>query len=76
MGDGEWALGSPNGPVKSEKGKLYKMKETSFDLIHTTHNRLTEYMKNFFPNTTQFNSDDDEGLKGDMIKKYKKSLEW
>jgi len=76
MGDGQWAISSPNGPVQSENGKLYKMKEVSFDLIHTTDNRLTEYMKNFFPNTTQFNSDDDEGLKGDMIKKYKKSLEW
>ena len=75
MGDGEWAITSPNGPVQSEKGKLYKMKEVSFDLIHTTNNKLTEYMKNFFPTIPQFNSDD-SGLSGEVIKKYKKTLEW
>tara|TARA_R100001163_G_C5054010_1_gene190570 strand:- start:588 stop:1685 length:1098 start_codon:yes stop_codon:yes gene_type:complete len=76
MGDGEWALSGPNGPVQSEKGKLYKMKEIKFDVIHTTDNQIMEYVKNFFPTTPQFNSDDDEGLKGDLIKKYKKTLEW
>ena len=45
------------------------MKDVKFDVIHTTDNQIMEYMKNFFPNTTQFNSDDDEGLKGDLIKK-------
>tara|TARA_R100001015_G_C4632190_1_gene195447 strand:- start:111 stop:1208 length:1098 start_codon:yes stop_codon:yes gene_type:complete len=76
MGDGEWALSGPKGPIQSEKGKLYKMKEIKFDVIHTTDNQLMEYMKNFFPNTPQFNSDDEVGLKGDLIKKYKKVLEW
>jgi hypothetical protein len=51
------------------------MKEVSFDLIHTTNNKLTEYMKNFFPTIPQFNSDD-SGLSGEVIKKYKKTLEW
>lgn len=76
MGDGEWSLGSPNGPVQSEKGKLYKMKEVKFELVHTTDNKLMEYMKQFFPTTPQFNSDDGEDLKVDIIKKYKKALEW
>ncbi len=76
MGDGEWALGSPNGPVQSEKGKLYKMKEVKFELVHTTDNKLMEYMKQFFPTTPQFNSDDGVDLKVDIIKKYKKALEW
>ena len=76
MGDGQWALSSPNGPVQTEKGKLYKMQDLKFDVIHTTDNQIMEYVKNFFPGTPQFNSDDDEGLKGDLIKKYKTTLEW
>ena len=76
MGDGEWAISSPTGPKQTEKGKLYKMKEVKFDLIHTTDNRLMEYTKNFFPGTPQFNSDDEGGLKGDIIEKYKKTLKW
>jgi hypothetical protein len=35
-----------------------------------------EYTKNFFPGTPQFNSDDEGGLKGNIIEKYKKTLEW
>ena len=62
--------------IYGSKGKLYKMKEVKFELIHTTDNKLMEYMKQFFPTTPQFNSDDGEDLKVDIIKKYKKALEW
>ena len=76
IGDGKWVVGSNTGPVTSENGKMYKIKDVKFDLIHTTENRLVEYIKSFYPTTPQFNSDDDEGLDGDMIKKYKNALEW
>ena len=76
IGDGKWVVGSDKGPVPSENGKMYKLKDVRFDLVHTTENKLVEYMRSFYPAIPQFNSDDDEGLDGDMIKKYKTVLEW
>jgi len=45
-------------------------------LIHCTDNKISTYLMPFYPNTPEFKSDDDEGVKGEVIKKYKKLLEW
>jgi len=76
IGDGKWSINTQKGPTRSEKNKLYKVKEIKFDLIHCTDNKISTYLMPFYPNTPEFKSDDDEGVKGEVIKKYKKLLEW
>ena len=76
VGDGEWSINTPEGPKTTEKNKLYKVKEIKFDIVHSTHNQISTFIMPFYPNTPEFKSDDEEGLKGDIIKKYKKSLTW
>tara|TARA_R110000824_G_scaffold161822_4_gene337301 strand:+ start:796 stop:1893 length:1098 start_codon:yes stop_codon:yes gene_type:complete len=76
IGDGVWAINTPEGPQPTEKNKLYKVKEIKFDIVHSTHNQMSTYIMPFYPNTPEFKSDDEDGLDGEIIKKYKSLLEW
>ena len=75
-GDGKWSLNTPNGPIPSEKGRLYKVSEPSFDIIHTQHKPITEYVCNLYPNIPKISTIHSEVIEleepviNDMIKKY------
>lgn len=49
-GDGIWGFNTPNGFIRTEKGRLYKISEVDFDIIHTQHKPITEAIINFYPN--------------------------
>jgi len=76
VGDGVWSINTPEGPQPTEKNKLYKIKEIKFDIVHSTHNQISTFIMPFYPNTPEFRSDDEKGVEGDIIKKYKEILEW
>jgi len=76
MGDGVWGFNTPNGQVPSEKGKLYKVKDAKFDVIHCNHKPTTEYLLKLYPNNkfvTTIHSEVielEEPILDDRIKKY------
>ena len=49
LGDGEWGVNTPQGLVKSEKGKLYKVSEVNFDIMHLNHKPITEHFLRLYP---------------------------
>lgn len=49
LGDGEWGVNTPQGLVKSEKGKLYKVSEVNFDIMHLNHKPITEHFLKLYP---------------------------
>jgi len=50
-GDGKWVINTANGPVKSEIGKIYKISNIDFDIIHLNHKPVTEHLLRFYPGT-------------------------
>ena len=50
-GDGEWVLSTPEGDKTSEKGKLYKMADIRYDIMHLNHTPITEYLLKLYPTT-------------------------
>jgi len=51
LGDGEWMLNTPNGPVKSTKNNLYKVSDVQFDVLHLNHKPITEHLLKLYPDT-------------------------
>jgi hypothetical protein len=51
LGDGEWMLNTPNGPVKSTKNHLYKVQDVQFDVLHLNHKPVTEHLLKLYPDT-------------------------
>lgn len=49
LGDGVWEIVTQNGKQKSQKGVLYKISETNFDLIHVQHKPVTERILQLYP---------------------------
>ena len=51
LGDGKWTVRTPDGKViPSTPNSMYKLSETYFDLIHTQHAPITEFVCNLYPN--------------------------
>lgn len=76
LGDGQWGFNTPNGIQKSEQNKLYRISETSFDIIHTQHKPVTEKMVELYPNIPKISTIHSEVINlenpviNDSIKKY------
>ena len=51
MGDGEWSLNTPEGPVVSTKNHLYKVADIQFDVLHLNHKPITEHLLKLYPDT-------------------------
>ena len=51
LGDGQWGINTPQGLVPSEEGKLYKVSETDFDILHLNHKPITEHFLQLYPAT-------------------------
>jgi len=49
LGDGEWGMQTPNGIVKSEVNKMYRIGEVKFNLTHVTDTEMSEHMKKIYP---------------------------
>ena len=51
LGDGQWTLMTPNGPITSQPNQFYKIEEVHFDIIHCQHKPIVELMNNLYPTT-------------------------
>jgi len=49
LGDGKTILNTPQGQIKTEPGRLYKIKNVDFDIIQTNHKPITELLLNLYP---------------------------
>lgn len=49
MGDGVKILNTPQGQVKTEKGRYYKLTNADYDIIQTNHKPITEFLLNLYP---------------------------
>ncbi len=49
IGDGQWGMQTPNGVVKSEPNKLYRIGEVKFHLTHTTDTEMRDHMTKLYP---------------------------
>lgn len=76
IGDGKWGINTLEGFKVTEKGKLYKVSEVDFDLIHIQHKPVAEMMIQFYPEIDKIYSihseviDLESPIKHDSIKKY------
>jgi glycosyltransferase involved in cell wall biosynthesis len=51
LGDGKWTIKTQDGNViPSTPNSMYKLSEVHFDLIHTQHTPITEFVCNLYPN--------------------------
>lgn len=60
MGDGNFVLNTPNGPVKSEAGKMYKVGMAEHDIIFTTNHEILNAYKNMYPECKFVNIDSEQ----------------
>lgn len=51
MGDGVWSFQTPQGVVKSEENKLYKVSEVNYDIMLVQHTPIVESLCAMYPNT-------------------------
>jgi glycosyltransferase involved in cell wall biosynthesis len=51
MGDGVWSFQTPQGVVKSEENKLYKVSEVNYDVMLIQHTPIVESLCAMYPNT-------------------------
>lgn len=49
VGDGVKILNTPNGQIKTERGKYYRVGNVQYDVIQTNHTPITELLLNLYP---------------------------
>jgi len=77
IGDGKWILNTQEGKIKSEVGKLYKIKDVKYDVININHKPIGEFLLNLYPNIPFINTihsevipNIEEPVMDDRVKKY------
>ena len=76
MGDGKWALNTPEGKILSVPNTLYKISDVNFDIIHVQHKPITEHILRLYPNHDKISTIHSEVIElenpviHDSIKKY------
>ncbi len=80
LGDGEKQVQTPQGPIKTEKGKLYPVSDPKFDVIHLNHTPVTKALLNIYGNMLNVKNiictihseviELEHPVKDDKIKKY------
>jgi len=50
VGDGIKILNTPNGQIKTERGKYYRVGNVQYDIIQTNHTPITKLLLNLYPN--------------------------
>jgi hypothetical protein len=48
MGDGKWGMNTPQGFQPSRQGMLYRVDDTTFDVIHANHTPITNQLLNLY----------------------------
>ena len=71
LGDGKWALKSPNGDIPSQTNKLYRVSEINFDVVHTVDYDFNKNLNMLYPDIpcVTTNGDIEE-----IITEYQKAL--
>jgi len=77
LGDGKWMLNTPNGSVVSEQGKIYRVSDVKYDIVHINHKPIGEHLLRLYPNLTFINTihsevipNLEEPVVDDRVKKY------
>jgi hypothetical protein len=76
LGDGQWTLMTPNGPITSQPNQFYKIEEVHFDIIHCQHKPIVELMNTLYPTTDKISTihseviDLENPVEHDTIKHY------
>jgi hypothetical protein len=56
MGDGKWGLNTTEGVKPSEEGKLYKVSDVKYDILHINHKPIGEHLLKLYPNIPAINT--------------------
>jgi glycosyltransferase involved in cell wall biosynthesis len=56
LGDGQWTLMTPNGPMVSNPNQFYKIDEVHFDIIHCQHKPIVDLMNTLYPTTDKIST--------------------
>tara|TARA_Y100000385_G_scaffold80315_1_gene81888 strand:+ start:9571 stop:11208 length:1638 start_codon:yes stop_codon:yes gene_type:complete len=56
MGDGKWGLNTPEGLKPSEEGKLYKISDVKYDILHINHKPIGEHLLKLYPKIPAINT--------------------
>lgn len=56
MGDGKWGLNTPEGLKPSEDGKLYKISDVKYDILHINHKPVGEHLLKLYPKIPVINT--------------------
>jgi hypothetical protein len=56
LGDGKWGFNSQHGTSPSEKGKLYKVNDVKYDIIHINHKPIGLHLLKLYPNIPAINT--------------------
>jgi len=76
LGDGQWVLNTPNGPIVSQPNQFYKIDEVHFDVIHCQHKPIVDLMNTLYPTTDKISTihseviDLENPVEHDTIKHY------
>jgi len=49
VGDGNWTINTPNGVIKSDPKKLYKISQANFNIVHCDGIAITEHFNKLYP---------------------------
>jgi hypothetical protein len=76
LGDGQWTVMTPNGPMVSQPNQFYKVDEVHFDIIHCQHKPIVDLMNTLYPTTDKISTihseviDLENPVEHDTIKHY------
>jgi hypothetical protein len=70
LGDGRWGVDTPNGKFVSERGRLYKIKEFDYGIIHTLNQETSDFVNQLYPNSKIVTTDNNYGDVSELINKY------
>ena len=56
MGDGKWGLNTSEGLKPSEEGKLYKISDVKYDILHINHKPIGEHLLKIYPKIPAINT--------------------
>lgn len=62
LGDGKWAMNTPNGQVVSQPNTLYKVKEYNYDIIHIFDDEVIEHMNKLYNGSNLVNTKSSNSL--------------
>jgi glycosyltransferase involved in cell wall biosynthesis len=74
VGDGQFSLNTPNGPILSEVNKLYKVSQSPYDIVFTDDIELIKSYKDMYPECKFVDVNSDEFIEMDKTAENYKEL--